>query len=192
MTYRFGTHDLSYSSVFSDAVSTNLTRSPNSLTEWGPAAKIHFGVVCDDQGFPFLKFRATYTDPRDNSLNILESVAKKTDSSGLHSRDLTKNEKLRLGFPIPEDKPARTKPVKDESPKGIMATLESYAHATALQIEKVDHLRVEIDEQLRSSRAILQNAVNLSLDVPAEPEREDPQSTGRQPKRKRTRGRYGS
>lgn len=187
--YRVGIHDLIYGLTFTDSVSTRLVRLSDSLTDWGPTARIHFGIVHDDQGFPFLKFRANYTDSSNYS-NILESVSKKTDLSGLYSKDLTKNEKLRLGFPIPEDKATRPRPVADESPREIMRVLGKYTHATAIQIAKVQTLRGEMNNQLRTSRAVLQDAVNLSLDVPADAEPEDRQAQGRQPKRKRSSGRF--
>lgn len=187
MVYQFGPHDLSYSINFTDAVSTSLTRWQDSNTEWGPSAKIHFGIVQDDQGFPFLKFRATYTDPAEETLNVLESVAKKTDHSGLYSKDLTKNERLRLGFTIPEDQATRSKPETDDSAKGMVNTLERYTSATASQISKVKRLREDIHCELRKAEEVIQEAVNLSLDVPADPEPEERRPAGRPSKRKRTR-----
>ena len=170
------------------AVSTIFTLQEDSLTNRGAfAAQIYVGIVLDDQGFPFLKYRATYTDPNDKILRISECVAKKTTVPGLKSNDLTKNEKLRLGFPIPEDKATQPKPNSEDSPEDVVRNLGRYAGYTASQIGKVQRLRDEMNDQLRTSRAVLQDAVDLSLDVPADSDPEDRPIAIREPKRKRTR-----
>ncbi|KAG8525848.1 uncharacterized protein KY384_000608 [Bacidia gigantensis] len=78
--------------------------TPNKV-EADDDAYLVFGAVRDDQDFPFISFM-TAVLPREANLQHyqnMEFVAKKTDEIGIHPLELTRNERLRLGFKMNND-----------------------------------------------------------------------------------------
>ena len=117
-----------------------------------------FGAVLDDQGFPFLQF-CTAASPREARLDHLQNiefVAKKTDPTGIHCLELTKNEKLRLGYPVrsdgtfEEEEGSTSSNIREESYESLTRQLHEHTEAQAKIIERLKSIRTKMDEQLRN------------------------------------------
>ena len=68
-------------------------------------ATLAFGSVLDDRGYPFLRIMLSACEATNGSDDMvpIEIVAKKTDTTEVHKLELSKNERLRLGFAVRSD-----------------------------------------------------------------------------------------
>ncbi|KAL9631470.1 MAG: hypothetical protein Q9164_005874, partial [Protoblastenia rupestris] len=109
-----------------------------------------FGAVLDDRRFPFLQFStaASGTEARLDHLQNIEFVLKKTDTTGIHCLELTKNEKLQLGYPLCADGTFEDS-AENQSYETITRELQEHTEGQARCIEKLNLIREKTDQQLR-------------------------------------------
>lgn len=134
---------------------------------------ITFGAVLDDKGHPFLKLEIWYFDKVDKRMNKMELVAKRVDDVDPSQYELSKNEKLRLGFPIPEDSqiPKIKMPETTSSSdiRFMVDNLTQWTMGTARQVQKVESLKSELDQELSLAKCFLKQAADLATDEPTSP-----------------------
>ena len=147
-----------------DGLATKLTLVDNTtkdLVDADDDAVLFFGAVRDDQDFPFLSF-GTSALPRDARLEHyqnMEFVAKKTDETGIQTLELTRNERLRLGYRMNEDgifddfletsaQRAITRGDRNESYETLMRQFREYSEAREKTMEKLSALRTRMDQEL--------------------------------------------
>ena len=102
--------DVQYKGHYTDKVCSTFKYDESQLEfyDFSEECELYFGAVRDDNGNPFLRLRLEYgsSDWKEKSLSPwgpMEMVAKKITNDGpgeFGKRDLSKNEKLRLGFPM--------------------------------------------------------------------------------------------
>ncbi len=107
VTLHFGTLDLEWTLDYDDQTVNHLKLLHNKNPGDGNVddeAILTFSELRDEQGFPYLRcnFATNEHDPDGEMVNI-EFVAKRTDTEGVQQLGLTKNEKLRLGYPVWDD-----------------------------------------------------------------------------------------
>ncbi|KAL9127759.1 MAG: hypothetical protein Q9217_003417 [Psora testacea] len=124
------------------------------LVDTDDEAFLLFGAVMDDQGFPFLQFStaASPTEAGLDHLQNMEFVAKKTDPTGIHCLELTKNEKLRLGYAVRSDgtfEDGSAANIESDSYESLTKQLHEHTEAQAKIIEKLARIRAKMDDQLR-------------------------------------------
>ena len=120
-------------------------------------AVLVFGAVRDDQDFPFLSL-GTSVLPLDSRLKHyqnMEFVAKKTDDTGIHTLELTRNERLRLGFKMNdegvfEDFLGGTKSHTNggDSYESLMRQYKEHTEACEYTRQKLAALRTKMDQEL--------------------------------------------
>ena len=147
-----------------DGLATKLTLVDNTtkdLVDADDDAVLFFGAVRDDQDFPFLSF-GTSALPRDARLEHyqnMEFVAKKTDETGIQTLELTRNERLRLGYRMNEDgifddfletsaQRAISRADRNESYETLMRQFREYTEARERTMEKIATLRARMDQEL--------------------------------------------
>jgi len=145
----------SYSAV-GPATKLELTvNTTPALVDADDEAVLVFGIVPDDEGYPFLRL-GTSASPISaglDHLQNLEFVAKKTDTTGIHCLELTKNEKLRLGYAVREDGTFAEQglggEVLGETAEALTRQLREHTDAQTRIFEKLATIRAQIDKQLR-------------------------------------------
>ena len=134
---------------------------------------ITFGAVLDDEGHPFLKLKFLYFDEIDNRMTKMELVAKRTDYLEPPQYDLSKNEKLRLGFPIPEDSQVQKTNMPETSSSSDISTminnLSQWTTGTARQMKKVESLKSNLNLELSLAKRVLEQVADLADDEPTSP-----------------------
>ena len=147
-----------------------LNRSRDSKDS--PIGNLGFGVVTDDQGNPFV--RVEIYDTLGSLLTPTGRivVAKKTIHTVVFQFGMTKNERLRLGFPVPTSpKPEIEPKSKQETDtlEDVATTLREQTICLATTIDKIRQTRGRMDYRLTKARNQLQEAVDLANERP-EPE----------------------
>lgn len=152
---------------------TQLTLTANATeneVDCDDEAVLMFGIVTDDQGFPFLRFNLSASEVaagRD-SLQSIEFIAKKTDTLGLHCLELTKNEKLRLGFPVRVDgtfEHDNAGGEKQESYESLTKQLDEHIKGQEKVVEQLAAFRDRVNEQLRAVGRLATKAQSLQSGV---------------------------
>lgn len=150
--------------------SVELHQNFNLRFKTAEKATITFGAVLDDQGHPFLGLEILYSDKVDIRMKKMELVAKKVDDIGPSQYDLSKNEQLRLGFPIPEDSQVQKTEMPETTSSSdisvMVDNLTQWTAGTARQIKKVELLKYELDQELSLAKRFLQQAADLATDEP--------------------------
>lgn len=143
--------------------------SANENPEAGDVAKeaiLCFSTVLDDQGYPFLRIsiQACEAGSGSDDMQLIQLVAKKTDDSGIHMMELTKNEKLRLGFAVDADGAFENGPGAESllSFESLTKKLAYHTSAQARIMEQVAAVRQRMDEQLREASLAGQRVVSLT------------------------------
>lgn len=136
------------------------------LVEADDEAVLLFGAVLDDQGSPFLQLAiaANPVDSGENHLQNMEFIAKRTDTTGINCLELTKNEKLRLGYPVRPDGTFEdgTQVENTESYESLTRQLGEHTEAQAVIIEKLAGIRAKMDKQLRDVGRAGQRVIELT------------------------------
>lgn len=170
---------LEYEIIFSFRFS-GLARVPLQLEKnYNPRLRVDkrgiitFGAVLDDKGHPFIKLEFCYFDKVDKRMNMMELVAKRVDDVDPSEYELSKNEKLRLGFPIPEDSqiPKIKMPETTSSSEisVMVENLNQWTMGTARQVKLVESLKSNLDQELSLAKYFLKQAADLADDEPTSP-----------------------
>ena len=133
-----------YGKYTDDVMSTfGLEKNASSKEyEFSETAEMYFGSVHDDNNHPFLRLHFECATTETGSFSPIEIIAKRIDNSGpgdLGKRDLSKNEKLRLGFPMRADGTFVTELRKLRDGTAPIEAAESEG--------SFDSLKQELDEQ---------------------------------------------
>ena len=119
-------------------------------------ATLAFGSVLDDRGYPFLRIMLSACEAASGSDDMvsIEIVAKKTDTTEVHKLELSKNERLRLGYAVRsdgqfEDLVGAGEP--KESYEELTRQLGEHTAASARIALQLQHKRQAMDEQLREA-----------------------------------------
>ncbi|KAL9100375.1 MAG: hypothetical protein Q9163_004245 [Psora crenata] len=130
-------------------------------------AYLLFGVVTDDHGAPFLQFSTSASAAKSSleHLQNLEFIAKKTDPTGINCLELTKNERLRLGYPLRSDgsfEDGLAHNIKRETFESLTKQLQEHTEAQARIIEKLGTKRAEVDKQLHEAALASHRVITLN------------------------------
>ena len=119
-------------------------------------AVVTFSDLRDEQGYPYLRcnFATNEHDPDGEMVNM-EFVAKRTDIEGIQQLGLTKNEKLRLGYPVwddgtfePED---MNKEVNSMNPDSLQKQLQVHIEASVKIHAKLCTIQNNINKQVTNA-----------------------------------------
>ncbi|KAL6719071.1 hypothetical protein ACLMJK_003306 [Lecanora helva] len=144
----FGTLDLEYTMEYQDKTVNHLELVRNNSPGDGEVEKVAmlaFSDARDEQGFPYLRcnFATNEHDPDREMVNI-EFIAKRTDTEGIQQLGLTKNEKLRLGYPVWDD-----------------GTFEPEDSEEEVNNQNVDSLNKQLQRHIEASLKIHSKLVNI-------------------------------
>ena len=158
-------------------------------------ATIAFGCVIDDQGYPFMRVNTSGCEASSGADDMLdiEIVAKRTDTTQVSKLELSKNERLRLGYEVRSD--GRFEDIiglgePTDSYEDLTRQLSEHTSATARIARQLTMIRAKMDEQLREAvesgtqvRNMYQDQKrNLQMARPAEapeqPQQEQQPTTG--------------
>ena len=139
---------------------TKMTLTENTtpkIVDGDDDAVLCFGAVRDDQDFPFLCF-GTSVLPLDGRLKLyqnMEFVAKKTDDTGVHTLELTRNERLRLGFKMNDEgifedflSGAKGNTTSSESYESLIRQCKEHTEARDITLRKLSALRAKMDQEM--------------------------------------------
>lgn len=138
---------------------TVLHLSSNDAPEVGDVdneATLAFGSVLDDRGYPFLRIMLSACEASSGSDDMvsIEIVAKKTDTTEVHKLELSKNERLRLGFAVRSDGQFEDL-VGSGEPKDtyeeLARKLGEHSAESARIAQQMQRKRAALDEQLKEA-----------------------------------------
>ena len=127
-------------------------------------AILTFSDLRDEQGFPYLRcnFATNEHDPDGEMVNI-EFIAKRTDTEGVQQLGLTKNEKLRLGYPVfddgtfePEDSDEE---LNNQNPDSLNKQLQRHIEASVKIHTKMCMIQNNINKQVTNATNGMQQAM---------------------------------
>ena len=157
VTLHFMDWQLEYTGTYNtDGPATNLYLSHNETPEVGDVdqeATLAFGTVLDDRGYPFLRINlsACQASSGSDDMEPIEIVAKRTDTTEVHKLELSKNERLRLGYVVRadgvfEDPVAQTEP--SDTYESLTRQLKEHTTASMRIIQQINKIRSRLDEQM--------------------------------------------
>ena len=119
-------------------------------------ATLAFGSVLDDRGYPFLRIMLSACEASSGSDDMVsvEIVAKKTDTTEVHKLELSKNERMRLGYAVRsdgqfEDLVGSGEP--KDSYEELARKLGEHSAESARIAMQMQRKRAILDEQLREA-----------------------------------------
>ena len=119
-------------------------------------ATLAFGSVLDDRGYPFLRIMLSACEASSGTddMSSIEIVAKKTDTTEVHKLELSKNERLRLGFAVRSDGQFEDL-VGSGEPKDtyeeLARKLGEHSAESARIAQQMQRKRAALDEQLKEA-----------------------------------------
>lgn len=168
VSLNFGTLELEYILNYQDKIVNRLDLVTNKAPGEGAVeneAMITFSEVRDESGYPYLRFSFSTNEhnPDDDMVNI-EFVAKRTDPTGVHQLGLTKNEKLRLGYPVWDDgtfEPENSdEEVMGQSADSLNKQLQRHIEASVKIHARLVTMRNNVDKQVANATNGMQQALN--------------------------------
>lgn len=138
-------------------------------------AMVTFSEVRDESGYPYLRFSFSTNEhnPEDDMVNI-EFVAKRTDETGVHQLGLTKNEKLRLGYPVWDDgtfeQENSDEDVTGQSAESLNKQLQRHIEASVKIHAKLVTMRNNVDKQVANATNGMQQALNQAWRSASQPD----------------------
>ncbi len=142
-----------------DEPATVLHLSSNDSPDVGDVdneATLAFGSVLDDRGYPFLRIMLSACEASSGSDDMVsvEIVAKKTDTTEVHKLELSKNERLRLGYAVRsdgqfEDLVGSGEP--KDSYEELARKLGEHSAESARIAQQMQRKRLALDDQLREA-----------------------------------------
>ncbi|KAL9073004.1 MAG: hypothetical protein Q9161_003226 [Pseudevernia consocians] len=168
VSLNFGTLELEYLLDYQDKIVNRLDLAANKAPGEGSVeseAMVTFSEVRDESGYPYLRFSFSTNEhnPEDDMVNI-EFVAKRTDETGVHQLGLTKNEKLRLGYPVWDDgtfEPENSdEEVTGQSADSLNKQLQRHIEASVKIHAKLVTMRNNVDKQVANATNGMQQALN--------------------------------
>ena len=167
VTLHFGNLDLEYTLEYQDKTVNHLKLARfNSLgdTTVDTEAVLTFSDLRDEQGFPYLRcnFKTNEHDQDGDMVNI-EFIAKRTDTEGIQQLGLTKNEKLRLGYPVwddgtfePEDEDEE---LNNQNPDSLNKQLQRHIESSVKIHTKMVNIQNNINKQVTNATNGMQQAM---------------------------------
>ena len=164
----FGSLELEYSLNYLDQIVNALELANNKAPAEGLVeneAMVTFSEVRDESGYPYLRFSFSTNEhqPEEDLVNI-EFVAKRTDETGVRNLGLTKNEKLRLGYPVWDDgtfEPENSdEEVGGQSADSLNKQLQRHIEASVKIHAKLVTMRNNVDKQVANATNGMQQALN--------------------------------
>lgn len=127
-------------------------------------AILTFSDIRDEKGFPYLIcFFATNEHDPDGEIVNIEFVAKRTEPDGVEQLGLTKNEKLRLGYPVwddgtfePEDSDEE---LHNQNPDSLNKQLQRHIEAAVKIHAKMVTIQNNINKQVTNATNGMQQAM---------------------------------
>lgn len=173
---------LEYQGHYNDqGQATKLSLTANTtpkLVEADDDAVLVFGAVRDDQDYPFLSFGTSVLprgDPRLRHFQNMEFIAKKTDDCGIYTLELTRNERLRLGYAMDNngvfedftEKSRVNKNKQEETYEGLMKQYRDHTEARELSLKKLASLRAKMDKEFLDVGISPSSPTNLNASGPS-------------------------
>lgn len=160
VTLTFRDWHLEYTGIYNmSGPATTLYLSSNETPDVGDVDKeatLAFGTVLDDRGYPFLRISlsACEAESGDDDMQPIEIISKKTDTTEVHKLELSKNERLRLGYAVRadghfEDIVGMGEPT--DSYESLTRQLSEHTAASARIAQQLTVVRARMDEQLREA-----------------------------------------
>lgn len=170
----FAQWNLEYEGALTDEMATTLSLVKNphpNLVSAASCAVLTFGCVLDDMGHPFLQLN-TSIEPvgcEAGSLMSADFVAKRNGAQGTTSFGLSKNERLRLGYPMHADGTFVNERSANSDEKG---SLDSLLNQMGAQLEESYRSQILIHERimadLQSVRAVIPQDLASSTVAPSQ------------------------
>ena len=168
VSLNFGSLELEYTLNYQDQIVNQLNLATNKAPGAGSVeneAMLTFSDVRDESGYPYARFSFSTNEhnPDDDMVNI-EFVAKRTDETGIKNLGLTKNEKLRLGYPVWEDGTFEAENSDEEvtgtNAESLNKQLQRHTEASVKIHAKLVKLRNNADKHVANATAGMQQALN--------------------------------
>ena len=165
----FSSLDFEYSLDYQDSISNKLLLERNNAPGGGKVedeAVIVYSSLRDERGYPYLRFNFATNehDPDLDEMVNIEFVAKRTETEGTRPLGLSKNEKLRLGYPVWDDGTFEPEEMEDHvagmSADDLNRQIQKHTDAVFKIYSRLIAMKKTVDNHVKNATIGLQLAMD--------------------------------